>query len=63
MYRLHLVHVEDAQVRWFVNMFFIRFPPNNEAPALYLMLTDERCLNSLLSLDPLPSNLAHLFWK
>jgi hypothetical protein len=63
MYYLHLAHAKDAQGRWFVNMFFIRFPPNHEAPALYLMLTDERCLNALLSVGLLPSTSTHLFWK
>jgi hypothetical protein len=48
MYRLHLAHAKDAQGHWFVKMFFIRLPPNHEAPALYLVLTDERCLISLL---------------
>jgi hypothetical protein len=63
MYFLHLAHVKDAQVRWFMNMFFIQFPPNMEAHALYLMLTDERCLNALLLVRLLPSTSTHLFWK
>jgi hypothetical protein len=63
VYRLHLAHAKDTQGRWFVNMFFVRFPPNHEAPALYLMLTDERCLNALLSAGLFPSTSAHLFWK
>jgi hypothetical protein len=63
MYRLHLAHTKDTQGHWFVNMFFVRFPPNHEAPALYLMLTDERCLNALLSVGLFPSTSAHLFWK
>jgi hypothetical protein len=60
---LHLVHVKDAQGRWFLNMFFVRVHPNHETIVLYLMLTDERCLNSLLSLGLLPSTSAHLLWK
>jgi hypothetical protein len=48
MYRVHLVHTKDAQGRWFMNMFFVQSPPNHEALALFLMLTDERCLNALL---------------
>jgi hypothetical protein len=63
MYHLHLVHVKDAQGHWFMNMFFIRFPPNHEAPALYLVLTDERCLNPLLSMGLFPSTSTHLLWK
>jgi hypothetical protein len=55
MYRLHLAHVKDAQVRWFVNMFFVQFLPNHEAPTLYLVMTNERCLNALLSVGLLPS--------
>jgi hypothetical protein len=30
---LHMVHAKDAQGRWFVNMFFVRVPPNHEAIA------------------------------
>jgi hypothetical protein len=63
MYRLHLEHEKYAQVRWFVNMFFVRFSPNHEAPTLYLILNDERCLNALLSEGLLPSTSTHLFWK
>jgi hypothetical protein len=48
MYRLHLAHAKDTQGHWFMNMFFIQFPPNHEAPALYLVLTDERFLNAIL---------------
>jgi hypothetical protein len=59
VYRLHLEHMKDAQVRWFVNMFFIRFPPNHEALALFLVLIDERCLNSLLLAGLFPSTSAH----
>jgi hypothetical protein len=62
MYRLHLVHAKDAQGHWFMNMFFVRSPPNHEAPALFLVLTDERCLNALLSAGLFPSTSAHLFW-
>jgi hypothetical protein len=63
MYHFHSTHTEDAQGPWFMNMFFIRFPPNHEAPTFYLVLNDERCLNDLLSMGLLPLNLAHLFWK
>jgi hypothetical protein len=63
MYHLHLAHVKDAQGRWFVNMFFIRFPPNHEATTLYLVLNDERCLNALLSAGLFPSESTHLLWK
>jgi hypothetical protein len=63
VYLLHLVHAKNAQVCWFVNMFFFRFPPNHEAPDLYLVLTDERFLNDLLLAGLFPSNSAHLFWK
>jgi hypothetical protein len=63
MHYLHLVHAKDAQGHWFMNMFFIRVPPNHQAIALYLMLTDERCLNALLSVGLLPSTSTHLFWK
>jgi hypothetical protein len=63
MHYLHLVHVKDAHGCWFVNMFFVRVPPNHQAPALYLMLNDERFLNALLSVGLLPSNSTHLFWK
>jgi hypothetical protein len=62
MYHLHLAHAKDAQGRWFVNMFFVRSPPNHEAPALLLVLTDERCLNALLSAGLFPSTSAHVFW-
>ena len=63
MYRLHFAHAKDAQGRWFVNMFFIRSPPNHEAPNLFLILIDERCLNALLSMGLFPSKSTHLFWK
>jgi hypothetical protein len=62
VYRLHLEHTKDAQHHWFVNMFFVRSPPNHEALTLFLVLTDERCLNSLLSAVLFPSNLANVFW-
>jgi hypothetical protein len=61
VYRLHLAHAKDAQVHWFVNMFFVRSPPNYEAPALFLVLTDERCLNSLLLAGLFPLTSSHLF--
>jgi hypothetical protein len=61
MYHLHLAHAKDAQGRWFVNMFFVRSPSNHEAPALFLVLTDERCLNALLSAGLFPLTSAHLF--
>jgi len=63
VYRLHLSHMKDAQGHWFVNMFFVRFLTNYEAPAFYLILNDVRCLNALLSTGLLPLNLAHLLWK
>ena len=63
MYLLHLEHTKDAQVRWFMNMFFVRFPPNHQAPPFYLVLNDERCINDLLSAGLLPLNLSHLFWN
>jgi hypothetical protein len=59
MYRFHLAHVKDAEGRWFMNLFFIRFPPNHEAPTLYLALTDERFLNALLSVGLFPSTSTH----
>ena len=62
MYRLHLSHAKDAQGHWFMNMFFIRSPPNHEALALFLVLIDERFLNNLLSVGLFPSNLDHVFW-
>jgi hypothetical protein len=61
MYHLHLAHVKDAHGRLFVNIFFVRSPPNYEAPSLFLMLIDERCLNALLSVGLFPSTSAHLF--
>jgi hypothetical protein len=61
MYHLHLTHTKDTQGRWFMNMFFVQFPPNHEAPALYLMLNDDGFLNSLLLAGLLPSTSAHLF--
>jgi hypothetical protein len=63
VYHLHLAHAKYAQGCWFMNMFFDRFPPNHESPSLYLMLTDERCFNALLSTGLFPSNSAHLLWK
>jgi hypothetical protein len=41
---------------------FIRSPQNYEALALFLVLTDERCLNALLSVVLFPSNSTHVFW-
>jgi hypothetical protein len=61
MYHLHLVHAKYAQGRWFMNMFLIQYPPNLEAPALFLMLIYERCLNALLSVGLYPLTSAHLF--
>jgi hypothetical protein len=63
MYCLHLVHKKDAQGHWFMNMFFILFSPNHQYLALYLVLNDEKWLNSLLSTGLLPSTSAYLFWK
>jgi hypothetical protein len=59
MYHLHLAHAKDAQGHWFMNMFFIRSPPNN---ALFVVLTDERCLNAFLSVGIFPSTSTHVFW-
>jgi hypothetical protein len=59
MYHLYLAHAKDAQGRCFMNLFFVRFPPNHEAPTLYLLLTDERCLNYLLSVGLFPSTSTH----
>jgi hypothetical protein len=63
MHFLHPVHAKDAQGHWFMNMFFVQVPPNHQATTLYLMLNDERFLNSLLLVGLLPLNSAHLFWK
>jgi hypothetical protein len=63
MHFLHLVHAKDTQGHWFMNMFFIQVPLNNQATALYLVLTDEICINALLSMGLLPSTPSHLFWK
>ena len=63
MYHFHLVHAKDAQGRWFMNMFFTRFPPNHQAPTLYLMLNDERCLNDLLLVGFLTLTSSYLFWR
>jgi hypothetical protein len=62
MYHLHLAHTKDTQGRWFVNMFFVRSPPNHEAPALFLVLIDDRFLNDLLSVGLFPSTSTHVFW-
>jgi hypothetical protein len=62
VYHLHLAHTKDTQGHWFMNMFFVRSPPNHEAPSLFLVLTDERCLNALLSAGLFPSTSAHVFW-
>jgi hypothetical protein len=61
VYHIHLAHTKDAHGRWFVNMFLVLFPPNHEAPDLYLMLTNEICLNALLSVGLLPLTSTHLF--
>ena len=61
MFRLHLAHAKDAQGRWFMNIFFVQSPPNYEALDLFLVMNDERCLNSLLSLGLFPSTSTHLF--
>jgi hypothetical protein len=63
MHYLHLVHVRDAHGHWFMNILFIRSPPNNQDISLYLVLDDERCFNALLSVDLLSSTSAHPFWK
>jgi hypothetical protein len=62
MYPLHLAHTKYAQGRWFMNMFFVRSPPNHEAPSLLLMLTNERCLNALLLAGLFPLASDHVFW-
>jgi hypothetical protein len=62
VYHLCFIHAKDAQGRWFVNMFFVPSPPNHEAPSLFLVLTDERCLNTLLSVGLFPLTSAHLVW-
>jgi hypothetical protein len=61
MHDLHLVHVRDEQGRWFVNMIFVRAPPNHKGVSLYLILNDERFPNALLSASLLPSTSVHLF--
>jgi hypothetical protein len=63
MHYLHLVHVRDTHVRWFMKILFTRAPPNNQAITLHFMLDDERCANALLSVGLLPSNSTHLLWK
>ena len=62
MYHLHLVHAKDAQGRLFMNMFFVRSPPNHEALSFLFMMTDERCLNALLSLGLFPLTSTHVFY-
>jgi hypothetical protein len=44
-----MVHARDAHGHWFVNIIFVRDPPNHQDIALYLMMIDERFPNSLLS--------------
>jgi hypothetical protein len=63
MHYLHLVHARYAKGRWFMKILIIQSPSNHQAIALYLVLTDERCLNALLSTGLLSSNSAHIFWK
>jgi hypothetical protein len=46
-----------------VNILFIRVPPNHQESVVYLMMTNERFLNSLISTILLPSTSDHLFWK
>jgi hypothetical protein len=58
---LHMVHAKNAQGHWFVNILFVRVPPNHQSISLYLVLTDEQCLNDILLVGLLPSNSAHLF--
>jgi hypothetical protein len=62
MYCLHLAHMKDAQGHWFLNMFFVRSPPNPEAPTLFLLLTNEVFLNALLSAGLFPLTSSHVFW-
>jgi hypothetical protein len=61
MHCLHLVHVKDEQGHWFVNIFFVQVPPNHQATSVYLVMTSERFLNSLLLVGLLPLNSTHLF--
>jgi hypothetical protein len=63
MYYLHLVHARDAHGRWFMNILFIRAPPNYQAIALYLVMDDDRYLNYLLLAGLLPSTSTHLSWN
>jgi hypothetical protein len=62
VYRLHLAWMKDAQGRWFVKMLFVRSPPNHEAPSLFLVVTNEICLNALLSVGLFLSTFAQVFW-
>jgi hypothetical protein len=58
---MHCLHVKDAHVCWFMNILFVQVPPNHQDISLYLVLTDERFLNSLLLVGILPPNSAHIF--
>jgi hypothetical protein len=60
---LHLVHVRDTKGHSFINILFVRAPPNHQAISLYLMLTDERFPNALLLAGLFPLNSTHLLWK
>jgi hypothetical protein len=62
VHRKNLAHAKYAQVRWFVNMFFVRSPLNYEALDLFPVITDDIYLNALLSVGLFPLTLAHLFW-
>jgi hypothetical protein len=61
MHYFHLVHARDAHGYCFMNILFSRYPSNHQDVALYIMLDDERFLNSLLLAGLLPWNSAHLF--
>jgi hypothetical protein len=63
MHYLHLVHTRDTQGHWFMNILFVRSPPNHQDISLCLVLTDERFPNALLSVGLFPSTSSHLFWK
>jgi hypothetical protein len=63
MYYLHMVHVRDAYDHWFLNILFVRDPPNYQDISLYLVLDEEIFLNALLSIGLLPLNSTHLLWN
>jgi hypothetical protein len=63
MHYLHLVYMRDEHGHWFMNILFIRDPPNNQSIAFYLVINCERLPNALLSTGLLPLTSTHLFWK